>query len=431
MNFKINHQKFKHTSLLILFLFPLFLCETVNAQINTNGKPVTIDIEEAIELVINQNLELAAERKKLDKAEAKLIKFSQLFPSNPKISSKLASRNSPEKRTTDYNVVLSQEVEIFGQRQKRMQVANKNIESVKFQIKDRERKIVAEVKSTFYKTLVNQEIVKLQSQAVNIFKRLLNATQERYKAGDIAALELNTIQIQYGLARQKFLEAKNDLQNILLNMKLLLSLEKEDSLNLVGELNYKPFKPNLNELLNSAFDYRPDLKTLELEKERANSEIVLHKAGIIPNPELSGFFQREEGSDDIVGGKISISIPLWNRKQSELKYARTAKDVAGISIEHKHKQIQNEVESAYRSFLTTVESVKIFDNEIIPQVDENLELNEIAYREGKIDFVDFLTVQKNLIETRTAYITTLLNYNNAIVNLEAVSGIRFRKELSK
>ena len=367
----------------------------------------------------------------MDQASAQLIKSSLLFPANPRISSEIGSRNSSEDRNTDYNVSLSQEFEVFGQRQKRMQVSKKNIESVKFQIKDKERKIIAQVKSTFFQALTNQEIVKLQSRVVDIFKRLLDATQERYKAGAISALELNTIQIQSGLAKQQLLDVKNGLQNILLNLKLLLGLEREKPLNITGELNYKPFQLNLDDVLNSALDYRPDLKTLEFEKERAFSEIVLRKAERIPNPELSGFFQREEGSDDIVGGEISISIPIWNRKQSELKIARTAKDIAEINIENKYMQIQNETESAYLSFLTAVESVKIFDNEIIPQVDENLKLNEISYREGKINFLDFLIVQNNLIETRTAYLNVLLNYNQAIINLESVSGIKFRKELPK
>ncbi len=430
MNFRIQNRKLKYISALIYLLFQVLLCAVLNAQIETKNKhPITID--DAIEMALKHNLELAAVRKTFDQAEAQLIRSSLLFPANPRISSEIGTRNSPESRNTDYNVSLSQEFEVFGQRRKRIQVARKNIDSVKFQIEDRERKIMAQVKSTFFQALTNQEIVKLQLELVDIFKRLWDATQERYKAGAICVLELNTIQIQFGISKQNLLTAKNSLQNILLNLKLLLGMEKEKPLNIIGELNYKPFRLYLNDLLNSALDYRPDLKTLEFEKERASSEIALRKSEIIPNPELSGFFQREEGSDDIVGGEISISIPIWDRKQSELKRARTSKDIAEIRIENKYMQIQNEVESAYRSFLTAVESVKIFDNEIIPQIDENLKLNEISYREGKINFVGFLTVQNNLIETRTAYLNTLFTYNKAIINLEAVSGIKFRKVVRK
>ncbi len=162
---------------------------------------------------------------------------------------------------------------------------------------------------------------------------------------------------------------------------------------------------------------------MELEKERAFQEIKLRKAERIPNPDLSGFFTREEGgADDIVGGGISISIPIWDRKQSELKKARTAKDVADINIKNKYLEIQKEVETAYRSFMAEKEGISIYTDEIMPQVDESLRLNDISYKEGGISFIEFLTIQKDLLETRAAYLNTLLDYNKAIIGIETVSG---------
>jgi outer membrane protein TolC len=49
-------------------------------------------------------------------------------------------------------------------------------------------------------------------------------------------------------------------------------------------------------------------------------------------------------------------------------------------------------------------------------------LNDISYREGGISFIEFLTIQKDLLETRAAYLNTLLDYNKAIIDIETVSG---------
>ncbi|MHC4182797.1 MAG: TolC family protein, partial [Planctomycetota bacterium] len=121
-----------------------------------------------------------------------------------------------------------------------------------------------------------------------------------------------------------------------------------------------------------------------------------------------------------------ISIPIWDRKQSELKKARTAKDVADINIKNKYLEIQKEVEAAYRSFMAAKEGTAIYTDEIMPQVDESLRLNEISYKEGKINFVGFLTVESDLIDTRAAYLNALLDYNNAIIKLEAASGVQLK-----
>lgn len=395
--------------------------DTSMAQEKT--KPVTL--KEAVEVALKNNLQLAVARKKLEIARAERIKSSLFLPSNPELESKIGRRDSssPDEKHTDYSISLSQEFEVFGQRRKRIRVTDKNMEKVKYEIANVERNVIANVKSSFYEVLASLEIVKLQSYVEGIFKRLWNATMEKYKAGAISALELNSIKIRYGLAKQQLLAAKKNNQNSLLNLKLLLGKSKDEPLSLKGELTYQALQVTLEDLLTSAYETRPDLKAMELEKERASQEISLRKAERIPNPDLSGFFTREEGgADDIVGGKISISIPIWDRKQSELKKARTAKDVADINIMNKYLEIQKEVETAYCSFMAEKEGIAIYTDEIMPQVDESLKLNEISYEEGSISFIEFLTIQKDLLETRASYLNTLLDYNKAIIDIETVSG---------
>ncbi len=409
-------------AVIAILAFSVCILSSDASMVQEKTKPVTL--KEAVEVALKNNLQLAVARKKLEIARADRIKASLLLPSNPEMKTEIGARESSSERHTDYTIALSQEIEVYGQRRKRINVANKKIEKVKFEIADVERNVIANVKSSFYEVLTSLEIVKLQSYVEGIFKRLWNATMEKYKAGAISALELNSIKIRYGLAKQQLLAAKKNNQNRLLNLKLLLGKSKDEPLSLKGDLTYQALQVNLEDLLASAYETRPDLKAMELEKERASQEISLRKAEKIPNPDLSGFFTREEGgADDIVGGGVSISIPIWDRKQSELKKARTAKDIAGININNKHLEIQKEVEVAYRSFVAARESIIIYTDEIMPQVDENLKLNEISYKEGKINFIGFLTVQSDLIEIRTTYLKALLDYNNAIINFETVSGM--------
>ena len=80
------------------------------------------------------------------------------------------------------------------------------------------------------------------------------------------------------------------------------------------------------------------------------------------------------------------------------------------------------MEAAYRSFMAAKEGIAIYTDEIMPQVDESLRLNEISYKEGSINFIEFLMMEKNLLETRAAYLNTLFDYNKAIIDIETVSG---------
>ncbi|OHB38443.1 MAG: hypothetical protein A2060_03385 [Planctomycetes bacterium GWA2_50_13] len=59
--------------------------------------------------------------------------------------------------------------------------------------------------------------------------------------------------------------------------------------------------------------------------------------------------------------------------------------------------------------------------EIFSEIEDSLELNELTYKEGKEDFIGFLLLQNNLLEAKVSYFEALLNYYNALVELERVS----------
>ncbi len=409
---------------ILFFTFNTSMAEVSDPTLRKEADTEAVNLEECIMIAIENNLQIAAARKGLGTAEADRIKASLLLPSNPKLNSRVGSRNTPARRNTDFAFSLSQELQVYGQRGKRIKVSNKKIERVAFEIADVERAVIAKIKTGFYEVLTAREILGLRENVNSIFERLWDATRERYKAGAIAALELNSIKIGYGQARQQLLVAKNSYQKNLLNLKLLLGKPGNEELNIEGKLYSKILQISMESLLASAYEKRPDLKAIEMEKERASQEISLRKVEVIPNPRVLGFYSREEGNDDIVGGQLTISIPLWDRKQPELKRAKTSRDKADINIKYKQLEIEKEVKVAFKTFMAAREGVSIYTDEIIPQVDESLNLNEISYRDGNTSFIEFLTMQKNLLETRAAYINTLLDYNKAIINVETVSGER-------
>ena len=54
-----------------------------------------VNLEECIKIAIENNLQIAATRKGLGVAEADRIKASLLFPSNPKVISRVGERDGP------------------------------------------------------------------------------------------------------------------------------------------------------------------------------------------------------------------------------------------------------------------------------------------------------------------------------------------------
>lgn len=83
-------------------------------------------------------------------------------------------------------------------------------------------------------------------------------------------------------------------------------------------------------------------------------------------------------------------------------------------------EIKKELESAYQTFVSTQDGLKAYEG-IFSEIEDSLELNELTYKEGKEDFIGFLLLQNNLLEAKVSYFEALLNYYNALVELERVS----------
>ncbi|MFV1975092.1 MAG: TolC family protein, partial [Candidatus Scalindua sp.] len=144
MNYPVHN--IKYVTIVTLFASILFLTSHVSlAQISdpTRREEITaetVNLEKCITKALENNLQLAAARNRIGTAEAERIRASLLFPSNPNLSGEFGERDSPDgNNTTDFTVQLSQEFQVFGQRRKRINVSDKLIERVKFEIADVER----------------------------------------------------------------------------------------------------------------------------------------------------------------------------------------------------------------------------------------------------------------------------------------------------
>jgi outer membrane protein TolC len=69
-----------------------------------------------------------------------------------------------------------------------------------------------------------------------------------------------------------------------------------------------------------------------------------------------------------------------------------------------------------------LEELSIFKKEILDKALENLNLMNLAFKEGKISFYDVRLAQKDIIETQFLYLNSLLRTMVSINAMERVIG---------
>jgi len=330
---------------------------------------------------------------------------------------------------------VSQEFFLAGKREKRLAIAERELEMYRWQLADQERVLREEVKTAFYDVVLAEQRIALADRYIVLNRQLLDVAKERLTAGDIPELEMNLIKVE--LARSE--GAKLDLAKSLLQSqaKLLtiMSLPLGQQPIISGNLeSAASLTKTLAELKQFAHERRPDLKALGSEKSRGESDIILAEAEGIPNLTAGLALTRDttaidvggvelKDTDYIVGLRLSIPIPVFDKNQAGVQEARAKRNSTESRLTAAIRSVEREVETAYARVQNADKVLGLYRIDIIPQLEENLKLTREAYRLGEVGVLAVIQEQKKFFEVNEGYLTALHDRQAALVKLESAVAI--------
>ncbi len=392
------------------------------------AQEITLSLDSAVKLAVEQNLELKAKREELGVAEGRLIRANLPIQFNPELEGDLSNRRlkKPEegfpKNLTQGGVALSQEFEIAGQPTHRREAAGRNLEKVKFEISDFERSLRFRVTENFLKLLNLQAKIGQAEHVVDLRTRLRDASKRRLELGDIPEVQHLLAEFELNRTQSDLIALRREREEALLSLRQNLALEPESRVEILGDLAYLPQTQSAADLVKAALERRPDLAALDREKKVAEAEVNLNRADRIPNVKFGIFWERDD-RDNIVGGRVSIPLPFFDRKQGEIREAQARKSQANINYLNSRQTIERSVQTAYQKFRLSEREISLYPAEARKQFDNSLELYLKAYQERLIDLPDLIVFQNQVVEARQKFIDALTNYNLALAELKYQAGI--------
>ena len=389
------------------------------------GPAYPLTVEETVQRALTHNPDLLALRLEEETASGQLEKARLLLINIPTIEGNVSKKDRPEEegsgKFTNYGFKLSQEFEIAGQRSARIDIAEKELARVKSEIKDKERVLISDVKDAFTKVIALKKKSGLAREVVQLNEELLGYTKIKFQAGDVSGLEVNLSEVELSKAKKELLLSEREYREALLALQGFLGSSPDMSFAVQGDLpSEAPVLPD-KEVLKAALSRRPDAKATVFEVEKTRSALKLAEKEVIPNVTLSGFYDRDERRD-AVGIEMSIPLPLFDRKQAEKKEAYAKAEGAKIRSDGLKKAIEREVEQAFSDLSTAIEELSLFKKEIIVKAIENLNLLNLAFKEGKVGFFEVRLAQKDSIEAQFAYIEAQARAQLALNTIEKTIG---------
>ena len=403
-------------------LFIITLLAAVALPVNIAS---AITLDEAIGISTNQNPQLNSLRLEQEAAKGQIEKARLPFITNPVLGG-LGSRREKSAQEgrgnyTNYGVAVSQEFEVAGQRGLRIDIAEKNSVRTGLEIQDRHRILIYEVKRSFANTLAAKQRVALSREVLRLQEELLDFTRTRFNAGKVSGLEVNLAEVEHSKASKDVLSTQREYAAALSALQALMGSVSPKLTDVEGELSPGIVSVPLKESLANILPERPDVLATSLEVDRVRTIEKLVARQVIPNLTLGGFYGRDEWRDE-TGVTLSVSIPLFDRKQGAKREAKARLAQAHIAKAGLERDVVRQLDLDYNNLLASQQELSLFRNDIVDKSLKNLDLLYLAFKEGKISFYDVRVAQRETIELQFAYLDSLLEAQQSIYAVERTIG---------
>jgi cobalt-zinc-cadmium efflux system outer membrane protein len=362
--------------------------------------------------------QIVSARLALEEARGRLLGASLRFQTNPEIDAALGNRNGPETRFTDFEVGLGQSFEPRTRRSARIAGATAAIAQGSANIDEVTRTVLRVAASAYYRAVHANERVKLLNATHELAASVHAIADRRFKAGDIAVLDVNIARTSLARVRADREGAEASKALALGELRQLLRLEND--VGVEGSL-VLPGPTDLTAALQTA-SQRPELRGLEAAIAEAEAELRVGLSFTKPEYGVGVRYAREEG-DQIVLGGMTVTLPMFSKGQEQRAVGSARAARLRADLDAARTRVQLEVRTAFDAYSRRLAAIRVLEAEAIPGLDENEQLTTRSFEVGQLGLPELLLIRREFLDTRSQYLDALLEAALARIDLDASAGI--------
>lgn len=391
----------------------------------TEKLDTVLTIDEVLNLVAFKNPSLRSLDFMREAANSRLIQAG--LRQNPQLGVEFeeVGWDAPGFSESEITIALSQEFEIFGQRNARKQVALADINSTDFEIKLTAFDLYLVAKSRFNKLIHSQIQKKLADSSVVIAENIKKSIEYRMKQGVVLQSELLLAQLELQRVDLTSMEAQHDLLSARMELGALWNSNTTNiTVNANEELDFQTAL-NILPTLILQIDSTRYIRQLQHEKIMIGAEKQLASAEAKPGITLSGGFRRIEvdNSHSFLFG-VSLPLPLFNKNQGET----ASLEAMMRSNEYEQKRARLETKAFINASISKlhqlINSHNAIDALLLPTAEDTYKALRENYNVGRIPYTSLLEAERSLIELRFEHNDVLFDIYQQLIALEQISGIR-------
>ena len=293
-------------------------------------------------------------------------------------------------------VRLSQEFQP-GLRSNQSRVSKASLATSLQSQKSRELETILDIRSAYFTWQILNRKKALQAEVEKRWEVLSRIASAKMKEGRLSQVDEAQARLNRARARQKEMQFQAEMESVENRLAFLTGRKEiEDSL-AAYPIDSPPEVLPLDSLAKWVTGENSDLKMLELEIETQRRKIGLEKSLQNPPFTVSLGYDKETDGNQVLGGGLEVSIPLFNRNLAGLAKSRAELRLAESRKASAEARLKTEIAELHARLVRLTERYQSYRSEIRPLSGKQLELSEKGFLQGLLGIFELSRVQEEFL----------------------------------
>ncbi len=313
-------------------------------------------------------------------------------------------------------------------RELRLESAREGTHISESEHEDLKRTLEFALRTTFVQTLEAKTVLDFSKADLAYYDHIIEISHDRLKAGDIAQIDFDRIDLQR-------VQYESEVQTALVNLRTakiqLLQLLNDrtpvDAFDVTGTFDFSETLQPLDDFRQIALSTRPDLQAALAAMQQADTNHKLAAANGSTDPTYSAWYTWNSSNNNPDGLQtlgVSASIPLriFDRNQGEKKRTQIDMERSHEAEEATRAQVFSDVDTAYELVRSNIELLKPYKAKYNDEALRVRDTVTYSYQHGGASLMDFLNAQSDFRQVQLAYAQLIGAYLTAAAQLNLAVG---------
>jgi len=293
---------------------------------------------------------------------------------------------------------------------------------------DLDRNMVFDLRTAFVATLHAKFILDLAKADLDYYDKIIDISQERFKAGGLAQVDLDRIELQRVQYESEVETAVVNLRTAKIQLlQLLNDRTPVDQFDVTGPFDFSDTLKPLEDYRQAALAARPDLQAALQTIQQSQTNHKLAVANGSTDPTFGAWYTWNSSNNNpngqqTLGLNVSIPLRIFDRNQGEKKRTLIDIDRSQEASDATRAQVFSDVDSAYEQVRSNIALLKPYKEKYNDQALRVRDTVTFAYEHGSASLMDFLNAQSDYRQVQLAYAQLLGSYLTAMGQLALAVG---------